>query len=430
MTVLYSITRKMKRLLAICLLITFLPTLSAQNLRFDLSGRKAGKEWISVASTNVYSKEAGFGYDFGTAGNTEKPAYFSAFIPEGDYDIILKFGSATAASNTTIKVESRRLLVADVATKPGQYITKTFTVHVKSPFYSTGRKVSLKPREVGKLDWDDKFTIEINGSKPALASVEIRRNSKAITVFLAGNSTVVDQDDEPWASWGQMIPAFFKQGVSISNHAESGLSLGSFIGSHRLEKIMSEIKAGDYLFVEFGHNDQKEKGPEDGAFKSYTNRLRQFIAETRAKGATPVLVTPTSRRSFDSTGKIFNSLGDYPAAMKKVAQEEKVAIIDLNAMTAQMFQAMGNEPSKNAFVHYAAGTFPGQQVALKDDTHFNSYGAYQIAKCMVSGIRSNHLGLEKYLLPAPVFDPVKFDSFADWKLALSPKSSVIKPDGN
>jgi lysophospholipase L1-like esterase len=430
MTALYSIIHKMKKLLAICFLTIVVQSLSAQELRFDLSRQKQGKGWISVTPNSVYSKETGFGYDFGTAGNSGQPAYFSAFIPEGDYDIVLKFGSPAFASNTTIKVESRRLLVADVVTRPGQFITKTFTVHVKSPLFSNGKKVSLKPREVSKLDWDDKFTIEINGSKPALAAVGIRRNASAVTVFLAGNSTVVDQDDEPWASWGQMIPAFFRQGVSISNHAESGLSLGSFIGSHRLEKVMSEIRAGDFLFVEFGHNDQKEKGPEDGAYKSYTNRLKQFIAEARAKGATPVLVTPTSRRSFDSTGTIFNSLGDYPAAMKKVAQEEKVAIIDLNAMTAQMFQAMGNEPSKKAFVHYAAGTFPGQQVALKDDTHFNSYGAYQIAKCIVNGIRSNHLALEKYLLPTPVFDPTKFDSFADWKLALSPKNSVIKPDGN
>ena len=430
MTALFSITHKMKRLLVICFLFNIVHSLPAQDLRFDFSGQKLAKQWTAVAAKSVYTKETGFGYDFGTAGNTGQPAYFSASVPEGDYDIVLKIGSRAAAGNTTIKVESRRLLLSAIETKAGQFVTKTFTVHVKSPLFSNGKKVSLKPREVNKLDWDDKFTIEINGSKPALTSLEIRRNSKAITVFLAGNSTVVDQDDEPWASWGQMIPAFFKQGVSISNHAESGLSLGSFIGSHRLEKIMSEIRAGDYLFVEFGHNDQKEKGPEDGAFKSYTNRLRQFIAETRAKGAIPVLVTPTSRRSFDSTGTIFNSLGDYPAAMKKVAEEEKVALIDLNAMTTEMFQAMGNEPSKKAFVHYAAGTFPGQEVALKDDTHFNSYGAYQIAKCIVKGIRSNHLALEKYLLPSPVFDPKKFDPFADWKLALSPKNSVIKPDGN
>src|SRR5690606_18081377 len=143
------------------------------------------------------------------------------------------------------------------------------------------REVHLKPRELTKLDWDDKLTLEFDANT-ALNAIEIEKTDSQITVYLAGNSTVVNQEEEPWASWGQMIPRFFRPGVAIANHAESGLSLGSFIGISLLEKVLSVIKPGDYVFVEFGHNDEKEKGPNDGPYKSYTERLKIFSREVRA----------------------------------------------------------------------------------------------------------------------------------------------------
>ncbi|RYE18645.1 MAG: rhamnogalacturonan acetylesterase, partial [Sphingobacteriaceae bacterium] len=240
----------------------------------------------------------------------------------------------------------------------------------------------------------------------------------------------VDQDDEPWASWGQMIPRFFKPGIVIANHAESGLTLGSFIGSKRLEKVLSLMKSGDYLFIEFGHNDQKEKGPNDGAYKSYTERLKFFVSEVKKKGGIPVIVTSTSRRSFGTDGKIENSLGDYPEAARQVAQNEHVNLIDLNAMTTKMWDALGTESSTKAFVHYPANSYPGQDKALLDNTHFNPYGAYEIAKCIVQGIKDNHLDIAKYLVEVPNFDPSKPDALDSFHWPESPKSTVVKPDGN
>jgi lysophospholipase L1-like esterase len=220
-----------------------------------------------------------------------------------------------------------------------------------------------------------------------------------------------------------MIPRFFKPGVAISNHAESGLSLGSFIGSRRLAKIISIMKPGDYLFVEFGHNDEKEKGPNDGPYKSYSERLRTFAAEVKKKGGNLVIVTPTARRAFGPDGKMVNTHGDYPDAARKVAQEAGVPLIDLTVITTKLFETLGVEDSKKAFVIYP-------EKNLNDNTHFNTYGAYEIAKIIASQIKSQKLGLAKYLIDMPVFNAEKPDDFNSFNWPLSPKASIVKPDGN
>ncbi|MES2775969.1 MAG: GDSL-type esterase/lipase family protein [Bacteroidota bacterium] len=413
--------------------------------KFDFGSGKVAKGYTQVLATTVYSKDAGFGFDFETSATdvlgrgknaltcdgvtSSKPFYFSVNVPEGNYKITVTLGNDMAKTMTTVKAESRRLMLENIETKPGEFVTKTFIVNVKDAKINETEKVGLKVREVTKLDWDDKLSLEFD-LQPTLAAIQIEKVADQITVYLAGNSTVVNQDDEPWAAWGQMIPRFFKPGVAIANHAESGLTLGSFLGSRRLKKVLSVIKPGDYLFVEFGHNDQKEKGPNDGAWKSYTERMKLFIAEAKSKGAIPVVITSTARRNFDSTGKNVNSLGDYPAAARKAAQDEGVALIDLNEMSTRFYEALGVEPSKKALVHYPANTFPGQDKPLADNTHFSPYGAYELAKCIVEGIKNTKLGLTKYLVDAPFFDPSKPDAPAAFSWPQSPKNNVIKPDGN
>ncbi|EHQ24237.1 rhamnogalacturonan acetylesterase [Mucilaginibacter paludis] len=445
---------KLKKLsTSICGLLAFAGTVSAQqtNFKFKLGtgGAPAGYTLISAAS--VFNEDAGYGIDFGSTARAvsrdakmtlkssfltaDKPFFFSVNVPEGNYKVTVTLGDVKEKTETTVKAESRRLMLEKVATAPGEFVTKTFVVNIRKPNIGTGGKVSLKPRELGKLDWDNKLTLEFAGAHPCVEAIEITKADDQITVYLAGNSTVVDQDDEPWASWGQMIPRFFKPGVAIADHAESGLTLGSFMGSHRLDKVMSMIKPGDYLFVEFGHNDQKEKGANDGPYKSYTERLKAYINEARAKKAIPVIVTSTSRRAFNDSGKVVNTLGEYPAAARKVAQELNVPLIDINAMTADFYNALGVEKSKKAFVHYPANTYPGQDKLLEDNTHFNVYGAYEIAKCIIEGIRRNHLGLGKYLIDAPRFDPSHPDPVESFFLPPSPPSPVlqgtlVKPDGN
>ncbi|QJD95242.1 rhamnogalacturonan acetylesterase [Mucilaginibacter robiniae] len=415
-------------------------------IKFNLSNQQAPKGYKQVTTTTAYNNTTGYGYDFDTKPTavnrkgkaelttdfvtSDKPFYFSVNVPEGNYRVTLTLGDINGTSLTTVKAESRRLMLEKVATQKEQIKKVSFIVNIRKPQISTGGRVSLKPREIGKLDWDDKLTLEFSDTKPCVDAIEIEKADNQTTIYLAGNSTVVDQDDEPWASWGQMITRFFKPGVAIADHAESGLSLGSFLGSHRLDKILSLIKPGDYLFIEFGHNDQKEKGPEDGAYGSYTQRFKLFINKVRERQGIPVIVTSTARRSFSPEGKTINTLGDYPAAARKVASEEKVALIDLNAMSTQFYDALGVEKSTKAFVYYPAYTFPGQDKPLADDTHFNGYGAYELAKCVLEGIKANHLGIEKYIINAPTFNPSQPDPVETFSLPLSPKSTAIKPDGN
>jgi lysophospholipase L1-like esterase len=290
----------------------------------------------------------------------------------------------------------------------------------------------LKEREINYLHWDNLLTLEFNGENPRICAVEITPNKTAPTIFLAGNSTVVDQDREPWAAWGQIIPGFFEgKKIAVANYAESGEALNSFISARRLEKILSLMKAGDYLFVEFGHNDQKQKGEGVGPFTTYKRDLKFFISEAKKKGGIPVLVTSMHRRNFDSTGHIVNTLGDYPEAVRQTAKEENVALIDLNAMSKTLYEAWGVENSVKAFVHYPANIFPGQKTELKDNTHFNTYGAWQIAKCIRKGIIDAKLEIAKFLIKeSPVFDPAKPDPVEKWYWPMSAMITSSKPDGN
>ena len=355
--------------------------------------------------------------------------YYSVKVPEGNYIVSLSLKGHNRPETFTVKAESRRLMVDRITVGPKENKKISFVVNVKNPQIDGNNKVQLKPREVGNLNWDDQLTLEF--SHPSLVkSIKLKRTNDQRSIYLAGNSTVVDQDEEPWASWGQMITPFFKPGVVVANHAASGLSLGSFLSSHRLDKILSILKAGDYVFIEFGHNDQKEKGPADGAYGSYTKRLNLFIDKIKAKGGLPVLVTSTARRSFDENGKTINTLGDYPEAARKVDMDRQVPLIDLNAMSTQFYDALGVEDSKKAFVHYPANSFPGQTTALADNTHFSTYGAYQLAKCVLEGIKTTLPELSKYLIEVPPYNPAQPDKPEIFSLPLSPKTSAVKPEGN
>jgi lysophospholipase L1-like esterase len=151
----------------------------------------------------------------------------------------------------------------------------------------------------------------------------------------------------------------------------------------------------------------------------------------KKKGGKPVLVTSTNRRRFDEKGAIINTLEDYPEAMRQAAREENVPLIDLNAMSKQFYEAMGPENSKKAFVHYPANTYPGQDKPLADDTHFNPYGAYELAKCVVQGIRQNKMDLAKYIIDGlPAFNPAHPDKMNEFHWYESPSSNLLKPDGN
>lgn len=415
--------------------------------KFDFGSGKVKKGWTQVTSTTLYSAEKGFGLIPSgemVSGKTEskdpltgdfisskKAFYFAVDLPEGHYQITLTLGGTLEGSSTTVKAESRRLMLENVKTDKGKTIQKTIIVDVRTPRINATEQIRLKEREFKYLNWDNKLTLEFTGEFPCVSAIEIKKADDLPTIFLAGNSTVVDQENEPWASWGQMIPRFLKPEIVVANFAESGESLRSFKGEKRLQKLLSLMKSGDYLFVEFAHNDQKPGGSHVEAFTTYKDELKFFIAEARKKGGKPVLVTSMHRRRFDESGQIVNTLENYPEAMRQTASEENVPLIDLNAMSKQFYEAMGPENSKKAFVHYPANTYPGQVKALADDTHFNPYGAYELAKCIVQSIRQNNPDLAKYLIDGlPAFDPKHPDPVNEFHWYESPSVNLVKPDGN
>lgn len=373
--------------------------------------------------------------DLSKAQNVKSNAPFTRNIevPDGNYKVTIVLGSKKKAGNTVVRAENRRLMVDEVATKKGQFKTVEFVVNKRTPEIEKGKRVKVKDREKNYNTWDNAINLEFTGAAPAVKEVKIERDTTATTIFLCGNSTVVDQPYEPWASWGQMIPRWFGPEVAISNNAESGLTAGSFLGSYRLDKILTMMKKGDYVICEFGHNDQKEKMAGAGAWYNFSYNLKVFIDKVRAKGGNIIFVTPTQRRRFDDAthSKILETHGDYPDAMRAVAKREGVPVIELHDMTRTFFETLGYENSKKALVHYPANTFPGQDKPLADNTHFNPYGAYEIAKMVVMGMKQLNLPIVKYLRSDwKDFNPAQPDDYNKFVWYNSVQQDVTKPDGN
>ncbi|HTQ40527.1 MAG TPA: rhamnogalacturonan acetylesterase [Pirellulales bacterium] len=395
--------------------------------KFSFAPGKTKEGYQQVPPDTLYSKELGYGFEPGAevkAVNggcitSDKPFYFSVALPEGNYKVTVTLGDPAGESTTTVKAELRRLMLQHIHTSPGQFETRTFDVNVRTPQIAGGGNVKLKPRE--KTDetwaWDDKLTLEFNDARPCLCALEIEPAPDIPTVYLLGDSTVCDQPLEPWNSWGQMLPRFFQPGVVVANHAESGETLRSSLGAKRLDKVLSTMKPGDYLFIQYGHNDMKEKGDGVGAFTTYKADLKKFIDGARQHGGIPVLVTSMDRKkSLEADGKMTNTLGDYPEAVRQTAKEENVPLIDLHDMSWQFYQALGSENIGKAF---------------QDGTHHNNYGSYELAKCVVEGIRQNKLDLAKFIVADfQDFDPSHPDPVDSFHMPASPKTSIVKPEGN
>lgn len=360
--------------------------------------------------------------------SSDAPFFVSFPAADGNYRVTVELGGETSAK-TTVRAESRRLMIEQQETKAGKYATQSFVVNVRTPkIAGTERSVHLKPREIGALDWDQKLTLEFNGEHPSVRKITVEPVTDVTTVYLAGDSTVVDQDKEPWAAWGQMLPRFFGPQVSIANHAESGETIKSFESELRWEKLFTTIKAGDYLLLQFAHNDQKPGRGYVPAETEYTDLVKKYVAKARAVGAHPILVTSMNRRTFDDAGKITDSLAPYPQTLGKIAQDEKLPLIDLNAMSKTMWEKMGPDGTLKVFVHYPANSFPGQTEELKDNTHFNSYGAYELARCVVESMREQKIPLASELRPhISKFNPGHPD--AVFALPVSPMVDTATPYG-
>jgi len=363
-----------------------------------------------------------FGYEPNSAPGTP---LFSVALPEGNWRVTLTLGGATAGE-TSVKAESRRLMLDRVRTRARETVTRSFVVNVRTPELPAppenapgGAAVRLNPREAGSYSWDDRLTLEFLG-QPRVQSVRIAPAADVPTVYLVGDSTVTDQHFEPAASWGQMLPAFLDDRVAVANHAESGETLKSFLTGLRLDKALSTMKPGDYLFIQFGHNDQKAQWPQTyaAADSTYPSYLRAYVAEARRRGATPVLVTSPERRNFDRQGRIVPSLGRYPDAVRLVAAEEGLPLIDLNRASIALYEALGPQQAPRAFNERGA-----------DKTHHNNYGAWLLARALAGELRTAVPALAPHVTAGP-FDPAHPPLPGEVELTPSTAASANRPAGS
>jgi lysophospholipase L1-like esterase len=400
------------------------PTQSSFKFSFGTGPAPSG--FIPVPTNTSYAAGK-YGFDMNThpsattesAVSSASPFAFSVDVPEGNYKVTVTLGGPQE-SITTILAESRRLMIEKVHTDAGKTQTVDFIVNVRNahvpppPTNAPGGSEVRTNSLDNPLTWDDKLSLEFTNAHPEIQTIQIEPITVP-TIFIMGDSTVTDQPRDPGASWGQMFPAFFKDTVAVANHATSGETMKSSITGLRLDKVLSQMKRGDYLLIQYGHNDEKNSWPQtyvepETTFKAYIN---VFIAEARRKGATPVIISPMERRT--ATTPSANSHGGFPQAYTEVAVEQKVAFVDLWAKSKIMYAAMGDDVT----------------AAFNDATHHKTYGAYEIAKIVAQGIRDNNLSLAKELREDfQPFDPAHPDKLINFTIPLNISGTGRPPQGN
>ncbi len=223
------------------------------------------------------------------------------------------------------------------------------------------------------------------------------QESKTV-VYLIGDSTIAIKETKayPETGWGMPFQYFFDSTVVVENHAKNGRSTRTFLSENRWTPIYDKLKSGDYVFIQFGHNDEsKEKTDRYTTPEEYKKNLNKFITETRAKGAIPVLLTPVSRRKFVE-GKQQETHTIYSALVKEVAHTEKVAFIDLDTLSRNYYQSVGEENSKLLFLQLEAGEHPNYPDGKVDNTHFSELGARKIAQMVLAEIKRLDLPLARH----------------------------------
>ena len=233
-----------------------------------------------------------------------------------------------------------------------------------------------------------------------LTSVAVAQK-RPVSIFLAGDSTMAmkQPDKRPETGWGEMLGQHFKDGkVRIDNRAMNGRSTKTFISEGRWQAIVDELKKGDYVFIQFGHNDEsKEKGERYTPPEDYRQNLIRFVQDVRAKNANPVLMTPVMRRKFDKDGNFVDTHGEYPDIVRYVAKEQNVPFIDMHRKSEAVVKRFGVEESRKLFLQLKPGENPNYPNGIEDNTHFNPLGAEEMAKLAVAGIKEDKLKLAKLL---------------------------------
>ncbi|GGF38452.1 hypothetical protein GCM10010922_12230 [Microbacterium sorbitolivorans] len=368
-----------------------LPELEAgDSVTFDFGSGAPADGALGVTSATAFDDEWGYGFstapsaatadvDRGT-GDTVRGDFVAAAggvfeidLTAADYQVDIVSGDAENATTTTITAEK----MAKVQENPqaaGEYLEMGFPIALI----------------------DGRLTLEFGGDAAAINALTVTRlaarQAAAIpTAYIAGDSTVQTYDPiayAPQAGWGQMIDRFLADDIAVDNHAIGGRSSKNFITQGRLDEILRNIRPGDYLFAQFGHNDATQ-GVDDryASPEDYKEYLREYIQGARQRGATPVIVTPVSRRSFNAdTGEANVSFPEYVAKAIEVAEQEDALLVDLSASSRAYLTEIGAEAAKAVFLHVDPGVFANRPAGTADDTHFQEYGAIQMARLVAQDV--------------------------------------------
>ncbi len=355
----------------------------------DFGPGAAAEGYLKVEAGTAYSEDAKYGFtdtskvsgaDRGTADALRTDfvvvngAGFNIDLPNGDYSVSLIAGDSGGDTNVGINVESMQK-VQLTSKSAGEYLEMSFDIALV----------------------DGQMNFVFSGTRPVLNALVIKKQPERTvgmkpTVYIAGDSTVQTYDPywKPQAGWGQMIGKFFTTAVEFNNHAIGGRSSKSFIVEGRLDEILREIKPGDYFLVQFGHNDATISVPERYASPAdYKNYLKTYIQGTRQRGATPILVTPMGRRDYNAGTSQFNvSFPEYVQAMKEVAAELNVGLVDLSSLSVAYYNSIGFEATRAVFLYTDPGVYSAFPAGSSDNTHFQEYGAIQMARLIAGGIAS------------------------------------------
>lgn len=375
-------------------------------IQLDFGSGALAEGYIPVSSGVAYSPEWKYGFtdpskvDTGDRASSDPlktdfvmpvGSDFLVDLPNGDYAVTLIAGDATEATEIGVVAETITKIPVTVKAA-GDYLQQTFQLALI----------------------DGQLNLTFTGSTPKVNGLIIAKLPERIpgeipTVYIAGDSTVQSYDEfwKPEAGWGQMIPRYFSSSVAFDNHAIGGRSSKSFIFEGRLDTILRKIQPNDYFMIQFGHNDATISVPERYAsVPDFKNYLKAYVNGARQRGATPILVTPVGRRDFNaSTGKFNVSFPEYVAGMKEVAQELNVKLVDLSTLSVAYYDSIGPVGTLSVFLHTEPGIYQAFPNGSADNTHFQEYGAIQLARLLAGAIEQLGLPLSAYV--ADVGEPAE-----------------------
>ncbi|WP_181438690.1 fibronectin type III domain-containing protein [Paenibacillus sambharensis] len=366
--------------------------------QFDFGPGEQAEGYLKVESSAAYAAERKYGFadpqkvgagsrDTGDALKSDfsVPAgtAFLLDLPNGDYSVTVIAGDSAEASEIAVKAELiEKIQLTPVAA--GEYMERTFDIALT----------------------DGQLSLEFSGAAPKLNGLIVkklpeREAGSLPEVYIAGDSTVQTYDEywKPEAGWGQMIGRFFDDSIVFHNHAIGGRSTKSFLEQGRLDAIFRAIKPNDYFLIQFGHNDATISRPERYAsVPDYKNYLKTYVNGARQRGAVPILVTPVGRRDFNpETGKFNVSFPEYVKGMKEVAAELEVPLVDLSALSVAYYDSIGPAATLSVFLHVEPGIYPAFMNGVQDNTHFQEYGAIQLARLVSGAIKDLGLPLSEYV---------------------------------